>query len=210
MQKSQLQKRFNNQNKMAIDIALIQKLRTQTGAGLADVKEALETSNGDMDKAIEFLRGKGAKAAAKRADRETNEGLVHAYIHSNNMVGALVALGCETDFVSRNESFKLLANDIGMHIVASSPLYVKQEQIPADEIEKKKAEFIAELTAEGKPAEMIEKIVEGKLNKWFSEVCLLNQQYVKNDEITVQELLNEKIGTMGEKIEVVNFSRIEI
>lgn len=195
---------------MAVDIALIQKLRAQTGAGLADVKEALESSNGDMEAAIEFLRGKGAKAAAKRADRETNEGLVHAYIHTNGMVGALVALGCETDFVSRNESFKQLANDIGMHIVASSPLYVKQEQIPSSEIEKKKADFTVELTTEGKPTEMIEQIVEGKLIKWFSEVCLLNQQYVKNDEITIQELLNEKIGTMGEKIEVVNFSRLEI
>lgn len=195
---------------MAIDIALIQKLRAQTGAGLADVKEALTASNGDMDAAIEFLRGKGAKAAAKRADRETNEGLVHAYIHTNGMVGALVALGCETDFVARNESFKQLANDLGMHIVASSPLYVKQEQIPAADIEKKKAEFTEELVAEGKPADMIESIVEGKLNSWISEVCLMGQSYIKNDEITVQELLNEKIGSMGEKIEVINFSRIEI
>lgn len=195
---------------MAIDIALIQKLRAQTGAGLADVKEALESSNGDMNVAIEFLRKKGAKAAAKRADRETSEGLVHAYIHSNNRVGAIIALGCETDFVARNEAFKELANDLAMQVVASTPIFVNSSKIPAETIELRKAEITAELKAEGKPEAIIEKIVEGKLNKWFEEICLMNQKFIKDEDITIQEMINGKIGTIGEKIEVVSFSRIEI
>jgi elongation factor Ts len=194
---------------MGIDIALIQKLRAQTGAGLADVKSALEESNGDIDVAKEWLRKKGAKAAAKRADRETNEGLVHAYIHSNGRVGAIIALGCETDFVARNESFKALANDIAMHITAASPLYLKSEQIPADTIAIRKSELAAELKDQGKPEDMVEKIVEGKLNKWFEEICLLNQKFIKDDSITIKELLDQNTGTIGEKIEIVGFSRLE-
>lgn len=195
---------------MTIDIALIQKVRTMTGAGLAAVKEALEAGNGNIDFAIDFLRKKGAKSAAKRADRETNEGLVHSYIHGNGQVGAMIALGCETDFVARNESFKELANDLALHIVASNPTYVRPEVIPMSEIDQKRAEISEELLKEGKPADMIEKIMDGKMNKWYQEVCLLNQPFIKNDEITVAELLNEKIGTMGERIEVIAFSRIAI
>lgn len=180
-----------------------------TGAGLADVKEALEAGNGNIDFAIDYLRKKGAKAAAKRADRATTEGLVHAYIHSNGKVGALIALGCETDFVARNDSFKDFANDLGMHIVASNPLYIRPEMIPLSEVEKKKNEVTEELLQEGKPADMIAKIMDGKLNKWYQEVCLLNQPFIKNDEITVQELVNEKIGTIGEKIEIISFARLE-
>jgi len=195
---------------MAIDLQLIQKLRSMTGAGMADVKEALETSGGDMDAAVELLRKKGAKAAAKRADRETSEGIVHAYVHSNGKVGAMVALGCETDFVAINESFKALANDIAMQIVASNPLYVKPEQVPAETVALRRAELTSELTAEGKPENMIEKIVEGKLNKWYEEICLLNQPFIKDDSITIRQLLEQKIGTIGEKIEVAGFSRLEI
>ena len=195
---------------MAIDISLIQKLRERTGAGIADVKEALETSKGDEEAAVDWLRKKGAKAAAKRADRETTEGLVHAYVHANGKVGAMIALGCETDFVARNDSFKALANDICMQVVAMSPLYVKSEQIPVADVEKRRAELIEELKAEGKPENMIEKIVEGKLAKWFEEVCLLNQKYIKNDEITVQEYLHEKVGAIGEKIEILSFKKLEI
>jgi elongation factor Ts len=191
---------------MSIDIALIQKIRKQTGAGLADVKNALEVANGDEAAALEELRKKGAKNAAKRADRETNEGLVHAYIHGNGQIGAIIALGCETDFVARNDQFKDLANDIALHIVASMPEYVFSDQIPADIVAAKKEELSAELKEEGKPENMIEQIVEGKMNKWFEEVCLLNQKYVKDDSMTIQDLLTEKIGTIGEKIEVLGFS----
>jgi len=195
---------------MAIDLNLIQKLRSMTGAGMSDVKEALDSSEGDMDKAIEFLRKKGAKAAAKRADRETSEGIVHAYIHTTGKVGAMVALGCETDFVARNEAFKELANDIAMQVVAANPLYVKPEEISAETVEMRKAELSSELKAEGKPENMIEKIVEGKLNKWYEEICLLNQKFIKDDSMTIKELLESKIGTIGEKIEVAGFSKLEV
>lgn len=195
---------------MAIDLNLIQKLRSMTGAGMSDVKEALDSAGGDMDKAIEFLRKKGAKAAAKRADRDTTEGIIHAYIHTTGKVGAMVALGCETDFVALNDSFKELANDIAMQVVAANPLYVKPSEIPAQTVEMRKAEITSELKAEGKPENMIEKIVEGKLNKWYEEICLLNQKFIKDDSMTVKELLESKIGTIGEKIEVVGFSKLEI
>ncbi len=191
---------------MAVDIEQIKRLRERTGAGFADVKEALEAANGDEEAAIEELRKKGAKAAAKRADRATTEGIVHAYIHSTGKLGVLIALGCETDFVARNEQFKELANDLALHIAASQPQYVASTEIPTDAVEAKKAELAEGLKAEGKPAEMIEKIVEGKLNKWYEEVCLLNQKFVKDEDLSIQQLLEEKIGTIGEKIEVHGFS----
>ncbi len=191
---------------MAVDIEQVKRLRERTGAGFADVKEALEAAQGDEDAAIEELRKKGAKAAAKRADRATTEGIVHAYIHSTGKLGVLIALGCETDFVARNEQFKELANDLALHIAASQPQFVASSEIPADVAEAKKAELAEALKAEGKPADMVEKIVEGKLNKWFEEVCLLNQKFVKNEDLSIQQLLDEKIGTIGEKIEVHGFS----
>lgn len=195
---------------MSIDIALIQKLRTRTGAGLADVKSALEESAGDEDKAVEILRAKGAKAAAKRADRETTEGLVHPYVHSTGKIGALIALGCETDFVARNDQFKELANDIALHIVAQQPAFLSQNDIPAETKDAKLNELKEALKSEGKPEDMIEKIVEGKMNKWYEEVCLLNQKFVKDEDMTVAQLIEGKIGTIGEKIEIHGFSLLQI
>lgn len=189
-----------------VDIALIKQLREQTGAGFADVKEALEVSGGNVEGALEELKKKGAKAAAKRADRETTEGLVHAYIHSTGKLGVLLALGCETDFVARNDAFKELANDIALHIAASQPQYVKPDHISAEVVEKKRVEIADALKEEGKPEAMIAQITEGKLAKWYEEVCLLNQKFIKNEDITISQLLEEKIGTIGEKIEVVGFS----
>jgi len=195
---------------MSIDIALIQKLRAQTGAGLSDVKSALEEANGDEEKAIQILRSKGAKAAAKRADRETTEGLVHPYIHSTGKIGAMVALGSETDFVARNDQFKELANDIALHIVAEQPEFLSPEEIPSEVKEERISEITQALKEEGKPEDMIEKIVEGKMNKWFEEVCLLNQKFIKDEDITIKELIEQKIGTIGEKIEIHGFSLLQI
>lgn len=158
---------------MAIDLALIQKLREQTGAGISDINAALAQSNGDENSALEFLRAKGEKAAAKRADRVTTQGIVHSYIHSNGKLGVLLALGCETDFVAMNPTFKELANDIALHIAAMQPKYLRKEDVPAEETE---------------------------------EVALLDQEFIKDDTMTIQAMINQKIGSIGEKIEVVGFS----
>ncbi len=195
---------------MKIDLDLITKLRNQTGAGVADCKEALEETNGDLDKAIEILRKKGAKIANKRADKEASEGIIYAYIHANNKIGALVELNCETDFVAKNEEFKNLANDLAMQITAQNPLYLSPEDIPADVLNKEKDLLKDQLLAEGKPENMFDKIMEGKLEKWYEEVCLLKQPFIKNEDITIEDLINEKIASLGEKIKVGSFCRKQI
>jgi len=195
---------------MSNDLQLITQLRKQTGAGIADCKEALAEAGNDLDKAVEILRKKGAKIAGKRADKQASEGIIYAYIHSNQKVGALIELNCETDFVAKNEEFKNLAHDLAMHITAENPLYLNPEEVPEEVLNKEKEIIKEELKAEGKPEDMIEKIVEGKINKWYQEVCLLKQQYIKNDEIDIEALINEKIASLGEKIEVGSFSRKQI
>jgi len=195
---------------MAIDLELITKLRKQTGAGIADCKEALNESNGNLDKAVELLRKKGAKIAGKRSDKEANEGIVYAYIHANNKVGALIELNCETDFVAKNEEFKNLAHDLAMQITAENPLYIKAEDIPEEILNKEKELIREQLLEEGKPEEMVDKIITGKLNKWYEEVCLLNQPFIKNEDITIEEFINEKIAGLGEKISVGGFCRKQI
>ncbi len=195
---------------MAIDLKLITKLRTQTGAGMSSCKEALEESNGDFEKAIEILRKKGAKIASKRSDKDACEGIIYAYIHANNKAGAIIELNCETDFVAKNEDFKNLAHDLAMQITAQNPLYLKPEDVPEDVLNKEKEIIKDELKEEGKPADMLDKISEGKINKWYEDVCLLNQPFIKNEDITVAELINEKIAGLGEKIEVGSFSRKQI
>jgi elongation factor Ts len=195
---------------MTIDLKLVTKLRAQTGAGVSSCKEALEEAKGDLEKAVELLRKKGAKIASKRSDKEACEGIVYAYIHANNKTGTIIELNCETDFVAKNEDFKNLAHDLAMQITAQSPLYIKPEDVP-EEILNKELEIIKdELKEEGKPDDMLEKISEGKINKWYEEVCLLNQPFIKNEDITVAELINEKIAGLGEKIEVGSFSRKQI
>ncbi len=193
-----------------IDAKMVADLRAKTGAGMVDCKKALEEANGDTEKAIEILRVKGAMKAAKKADRETAEGLVEAYIHSNGRVGALIELQCETDFVSRNPEFHALAHEIAMQVAAMTPFYVSPEDIPAGLIEKEKAIYLAELAEDKKPEEIKVKIVEGKLNKWYADVCLLNQPWVKDDSKTIGQLITEKVATIGEKIVVARFSRIEL
>jgi elongation factor Ts len=193
-----------------MDLELITKLRKQTGAGVIDCKEALAESNGDLDKALEILRKKGAKIAGKRADKEATEGIIYAYIHANNKAGALIELNCETDFVAKNEEFKNLAHDLAMQITAQNPLYISPEDVPEDILNKEKEIIKEELLAEGKPEDMLDKIIEGKLNKWYEEVCLLQQPFIKNEDLTIEKLINEKIASLGEKIKIGSFCRKQI
>jgi elongation factor Ts len=195
---------------MQIDSKLIMQLRNQTGAGMKDCQEALIEADGDLVKAVEFLRKKGAKIASKRAEKEASEGIVYAYIHANNRVGTLIQLNCETDFVAKNEEFKNLAHDLAMQIAAQSPLYIAPEDVPEEILNKEKDLFKEQLLSEGKPANMLDKIIEGKVNKWYSDICLLKQTYIKNEDITVEDYLNEKIASMGEKIIVHSFCRKQI
>lgn len=192
-----------------MSMELIKKIRERTGAGMVAIKKAVDEAGGDEEKAIEILRKQGDSKAAKKADRETKEGVVVSYVHSNK-VGALVKLLCETDFVARNEEFVALAKDIAMHITAMSPKFIKPEEVPAEVVEKEKEIWTEQLKAEGKPAEMIEKIMAGKEKKFREESALLTQSFVKNPEITVNELIVAAIGKMGEKIEVGEISRIEL
>lgn len=195
---------------MSIDINLISQLRQQTGAGMADCRKALEECGCDMNKALDFLRKKGAKTLSERADRTVKEGVIAAYTHSNKKLAALVALGCETDFVAKNEDFQALAYEIAMQVAAANPLYIKPENIPAEVLEKQKAEFKQELLEQGKPENMIDKIVEGKLAKWYEEICLMNQLTIKDDKITVTDLINSKVAAIGEKVEVISMYRMKI
>ncbi len=196
---------------MGIDTKVLAQLRDLTGAGVSDCQSALQESNGDIEKAIEILRKKGAvKAAKKSAERTACQGLIESYIHANGRVGVLLELRCETDFVARNQEFKDLAHDIAMQIAATSPIYIKPENVPTAEIEKEKEIYREQLKNEGKPENVREKIIEGKLNKYLQEVCLLKQPFIKDDKITVEELLTRAIAKIGEKIEVANFTRYQI
>ncbi len=189
---------------------LVKKIRERTGAGMVAIKKAVDEAGGDEEKAIEILRKQGESKAAKKADRVAGEGVVVSYVHSNNRVGALVKLLCETDFVARNEEFVALAKDIAMHITAMNPRFVKPEEMSEEMVEKEKEIWRALLVAEGKPAEMIEKIMVGKEKKFREESALLTQPFVKNPEITIGELIIENISKMGEKIEIGGMSRIEL
>jgi elongation factor Ts len=188
----------------------IKNLRERTGAGIVDVKKALEEAEGDEAKAIELLRKRGNEKAMKKSDRIAGEGVIASYVHSNNRVGAIVRLLCETDFVARNEDFKALAQDIAMHITASNPKYLKPEDVPQDLVEKEKEIWTAQLASEGKPAEIMAKIMEGKEKKFREEISLLAQPFVKNPDQTVGELITEMIGKIGENIQIGDFSRLEL
>ena len=193
-----------------ISLEDIQKLRTRTSMGMMDCKKALEEAEGDMDKAIDALRKKGAKVAAKRGDNDTGQGLVHAYIHPGGSVGVLVEINCETDFVARNEAFTQLAQDLGMHIAALKPLYLDPTSVDQAWLEKEKTLIKEQLIAEGKKPDFIEKIVEGKVSKLYSDVCLLQQKFVKDDSLTVEQVIQDVIGKMGENVKIRRFVRYEI
>lgn len=188
-----------------VDSKLVMQLRQQSGAGVLEAKKALEETAGDIEKAIDFLRKSGALKAAKKSDRATNEGLVHAYIHGGGRVGVLLELLCETDFVARNPEFEALAHDIALQIAATNPLYVKADDIPAEVVEKEKSIYGEEMA--GKPASMIEKIVEGKLSKWYSDVCLMNQSFIRDEDVTIEDMIKAKISKLGENIQVRRFVR---
>ncbi|MEK7648847.1 MAG: translation elongation factor Ts [Patescibacteria group bacterium] len=192
------------------DAGLIMKLRTLTGAGIVDCQKALEESGGDYDKAVELLRKRGQKVAAAKQERETKEGIVHAYIHGQGRVGVLVEISCETDFVARNDEFKAFAHDIAMHIAAANPLYVKPEDIPSEVIEKEKEIYKDQMASEKKPDEIKEKIIVGKLNKYYQETCLLNQLFIKDDSLTIQQLLAATIAKTGENIQIRRFCRFSL
>jgi elongation factor Ts len=193
---------------MEINAKMVGELRESTGAGLMDCKRALVESEGNVDKAVEILRKKGAATAAKKASREASEGLVNSYIHLGGKVGVLVEVNCESDFVAKTDDFKAFVRDIAMHIAATNPVCVSREEIDPEII--KKERVVAEGQAEGKPAAAIEKIVEGKINKFLSESCLLEQAYVKNPDQTVQQVLTEKVATMGENMVIKRFARFQI
>lgn len=196
---------------MAVDNKLVMELRNRTSAGIVDSKKALEEAGGDMEKAIEILKKKGAiKAAKKAAERTASEGLLATYLHHNGKLAAIVELTCETDFVARNDAFKALANDLALQVAAADPMFVSPETIPAEEVEKKKAEFLAEMEGDKKPEEIKAKIIEGKLNKWYSDVCLTKQSFIKDEEKTVEQLIAGLSGTIGEKIEVTRFARMQM
>jgi len=195
---------------MAVDAKLVKTLREMTGAGMLECKSALEEANGDLELAVEILRKKGVAKAAKKAGRETKEGLIHAYIHAGGRIGVLLELNCETDFVARNELFKELANEIALQIAAMKPQYVKREDVPREVVEKEGEIAREAAIAEGKPAHIAEKIAEGKLEKFYKEVCLYEQPYIKDDKKTIEELIKEYIAKIGENIQVRRFCRYEL
>ncbi|GIP21457.1 MULTISPECIES: translation elongation factor Ts [Paenibacillus] len=195
---------------MAVDAKSVKELREKTGAGMLDCKKALEEANGDLTKAAELLREKGLSAASNKAGRIATEGVVQSYIHAGGRIGVLVEINCETDFVAMTDQFKEFARDIAMHIAASNPKFVRREEVPAEEIEKEKEILKAQALNEGKPEKIVEKMVEGRIGKYYEEYCLLEQSFVKDPDKTISQLLNEKISTIGENISIRRFARYEL
>ncbi|SNB46395.1 translation elongation factor Ts [Geobacter sp. DSM 9736] len=192
---------------MSITAAQVNELRKATGAGLMDCKKALTETGGDHEKAVDYLRKKGLAAAAKKAGRVASEGMVGSYIHAGGKIGVLLEVNCETDFVAKNEGFQTFVKDIAMHIAAASPQYVRREEVPADAIEREKEIYRAKARETGKPENIIEKIIEGQVSKFYGDICLLEQAYVKDPDKTVQAYLNETIATIGENISIRRFCR---
>ncbi|MDQ8184176.1 translation elongation factor Ts [Pelagicoccus sp. SDUM812002] len=191
-----------------ISAKLVGELRGQTGAGLMDCKKALTEANGDLDAAATILRKKGIASADKKSGRATSEGLIDSYIHLGGKVGVLIEVNCETDFVAKNDDFKTFVKDVSLHIAALNPVCVSREEVPADLVEKERE--VAASQAEGKPAAAVQKIIEGKLNKYYSTVCLLDQPFVKDDSKTVQDVLTEQISKLGENMKIRRFVRYQI
>jgi len=195
---------------MAVNASAVKELRERTGAGMLDCKKALEEVGGDIDKAIAHLREKGLAAAANKAGRIATEGLVESYIHSNGRIGVLVEINCETDFVAKTDQFRDFVKDVAMHIAASNPKYVRREEVPTEELEKEKEILTQQALNEGKPAHIVEKMVEGRMSKYYEEYCLLEQSFIKDPDKTIATLVNEKISTIGENISIRRFARFEL
>ncbi len=195
---------------MAISIEQIKQLREETGAGVLDCRKALETYEGDVEKAIEYLREKGLAKVAKRADREVREGMLELYSHGNGRVGVMVEVNCETDFVARSASFRKFAHEVALQIAAGAPKYVRVEDIPAEILDEERQKARTLALAEGKPEKVIERILEGKLEKYYNDNCLLRQAYVRDDSITLEDLRNQHVAALGENIVIRRFVRWEV
>jgi elongation factor Ts len=195
---------------MEITAKMVKELREASGAGMMDCKKALKEVDGDMDKAADYLRKKGIASAAKKEGRATSQGLVGSYIHMGGKVGVLVEVACETDFVARTDDFQEFVHNVAMHIAAASPVAVSREEVDPALIEKEKEIYAGQMQEQGKPAEMIDKIVEGKVDKYYSEICLLEQKYVKDPDMTVADYLKSIIGSLGENMAIKRFQRYQI
>jgi elongation factor Ts len=193
-----------------ITAAMVKQLREKTNAGIMDCKAALKDCDGDMDKAVDFLRKKGLATAAKRAGREASEGTVQAYIHMGGKIGSMVEVNCETDFVAKNEDFLEFARNLAMHVAATNPVALTKEEVPAEVVEREMAIYRDQAKEMGKPEQMIDKIAQGKMGKFYKENCLMNQQYVRDPDKTIADYLNEMIAKTGEKMTIKQFARFQI
>jgi elongation factor Ts len=189
---------------------MVRDLREKTGAGMMDCKKALAESGGNFEKAVDYLRQKGLATAAKRAGRVASEGRIGSYIHAGGKIGVMVEVNCETDFVAKTDDFQNFAKDLSMQIAASNPLYVRREDVPAEALEKEREIYRIQAREAGKPEKVLDRIVDGKLEKYYGEVCLLEQVFVKDPDIKIQDLMNGLIGKLGEKIEVRRFARFQV
>lgn len=193
-----------------ITAGLVKELRERTGSGMMDCKKALTKCDGDIEKAIDFLREKGLAAAAKKAGRVTAEGLVESYIHAGGRIGVLVEVNCETDFVAKTDGFKQLVKDVAMHIAAANPTYLNRDEVPADIIEHEKSVLSEQARNEGKPEKIIEKMVSGRIEKFYKEICLMDQEFVKDSDKTISGLITESIAKIGENISIRRFARFQL
>jgi elongation factor Ts len=188
----------------------VKELRNKTGAGIMDCKEALKKAEGNFEKAVDYLREKGLSAATKKSSRATKDGTITSYIHAGGKVGVMVEVNCETDFVAKTDDFKALAKDIAMHVAAMNPLYVKPDDVPEEVLEREKEIYRKQILAEGKPEKMVEKILTGKLNKYYEEVCLMNQKFIKDTSLSIENLVKNMIAKTGENIIVKRFARFQL
>jgi elongation factor Ts len=195
---------------MSITAQMVKELRDRTNAGMMDCKKALTECGGDLDKAVEYLRKKGIAAAAKKEGRQTKEGVVDSYIHPGGRVGVLIEVACETDFVARTDEFKQMVHNLAMHVAAASPLFVQREDVPAELVEKEKDIYRTQMLQEGKPENIIDKIVTGKLDRFFGDICLLEQKYVRDPDLTIEQYIKSVIGKLGENMLIKRFQRFEI
>jgi elongation factor Ts len=189
---------------------MVKELRVKTGAGMMDCKEALAAANGDFEKAIDYLRKKGMSAATKRSSKAAKDGTIASYIHMGGRIGVLVEINCETDFVAKTDDFQAMARDLAMHVAASNPLYVRADEIPPDALEREKSIYREQLAAEKKPEKIWDKIIEGKLKKYYEDVCLTDQKFIKNTDITVGTLISNMIAKTGENIVIRRFARFQL
>ena len=195
---------------MTITSKMVKDLRDKTQAGMMDCKKALEKTDGDMEKAIDLLRQKGLAVAAKRAGRATSEGVVETYIHAGGKLGVMVELGCETDFVAKNDDFRQFARDLAMHIAATNPISVNRDEVPAEVIAREREIYVQQALDSGKPEAIVEKMVSGKIEKFLADIVLMEQKFVKNQDLSIQDILNELVGRIGENISIKRFARFQV